>query len=81
MPSRLKSYDLFNPMSFPCPQSRRRNISLSKLFKEKSRVSSNEDIDEDEGIAMLSRNFKKLMKNQKFENKFFEKFKNDPMGV
>jgi hypothetical protein len=66
-------------MSFPCLPSRRRSqLHALKAAKEKSRVSSDEDVDEDEGIAMLARNFRKLMKNQKFKNKFSEKFKNDP---
>jgi len=71
----LQTYEFSLP-----PVKKAKYIAL-KIVKEKSRVSSNEDIDEDEGIAMIARNFKKLMKNQKFENKFFEKFKNDPMGA
>jgi hypothetical protein len=30
---------------------------------------------------MLARNLRKLMNNQKFKNKFSEKFKNDPKGA
>jgi hypothetical protein len=62
------------------PVKKVKSITL-KVAKEKSKVSSDEDIDEDEGITMLAKNFRKLMKNQKFKNKYSKKLKNDPKGA
>jgi hypothetical protein len=54
------------------PVKKVKSITL-KVAKGKSRVSSDKDTDEDDRLAMLAKNFRKLMKNQKFRNKFFEK--------
>jgi hypothetical protein len=51
----------------------------SRLLKRKSRVSSKEDIDEEEDIvALLAKNFSKLMNNDRFKKKFTERLKKDP---
>jgi hypothetical protein len=57
-----------------------KSIAL-KATKGKSRISSYEDTDDEEGIAMLARNFRKLMKTKKFKNKFFDNWRGDPKGA
>jgi hypothetical protein len=53
--------------------------SALKAAKKKSRVSSEEDTDEEEdAVAMLAKNFSKLMKNDRLKKKFAERLKKDP---
>jgi hypothetical protein len=68
----LQTYEFSLP-----PVKKVKSIAL-KAAKSKSIVSSDEDPDEDDGWAILARNFRKLMKNLKFKNKFSEKLKGDP---
>jgi hypothetical protein len=50
-----------------------------KASKKKTRVSSKEDSsNEDDAMAMLAKNFGRLMKNDKFKKKFPERLKKDP---
>jgi hypothetical protein len=53
----LQTYEFSLP-----PAKKVKSIAL-KAAKGKSRVSSDEDTNEDDGLAMLARNFRKLMKN------------------
>jgi hypothetical protein len=54
-------------------------LKASKASKKKSVVSSDEDSDVDEdGVAMLAKNFEHLMKNNKFKKKFFDKLRKAP---
>jgi hypothetical protein len=53
-----------------------------KASKMKARVSSEEDSDNEEGaVAILAKNFKELMKNDKFKKKFFERLKKVPENL
>jgi hypothetical protein len=50
-----------------------------KASKKKARVSSEEDSDnEEDAVAMLAKNFRRLMKNDKFKKKFSERLKKAP---
>jgi hypothetical protein len=50
-----------------------------KTSKKKARVSSKEDFDNEEDVvAMLAKNLGRLMKNDKFKRKFFERLKKAP---
>jgi hypothetical protein len=50
-----------------------------KVSKKKARVSSEEDSDnEEDAVAMLAKNFRRLMENDKFKKKFSERLKNAP---
>jgi len=52
-----------------------KSIAL-KASKKKARVSSKEDSDnEEDAVAMLVKNFGRLMKNDKFKKKFTERLK------
>jgi hypothetical protein len=53
-----------------------------KASKKKNRVSFDEDYSDEEenAIAMLTKNFGRLMKNPRFKNKFFERLKGNPKG-
>jgi len=54
-------------------------LKASKASKKKSRVSSNEDSDTDEdAVAMLAKNFKRFIMNNKFKKKFSNKLKKAP---
>jgi len=57
-----------------------KSIAL-KASKGKSKSSSGEESNDKEGLALVSRNFRKLMKNKKFKNKFFENLRSDFMGA
>jgi len=60
------------------PIKKAKTISL-KASKKKARVSSKEDSDnEDDAVAMLAKNFERLMKNDKFKKKFTERLKKAP---
>jgi hypothetical protein len=50
-----------------------------KASKKNARVSYEEDSDnEEDAVAMLAKNFERLMKNDKFKKKFTERLKNAP---
>jgi len=69
----LQTYKLSLP-----PVKKVKTIAL-KASKEKARVSSEEDSDNEEDVvAMLAKNFERLMKNDKFKKKFFERLKKAP---
>jgi hypothetical protein len=59
---------------------RKANVIALKAFKKKTRVLSNEDFDNEveDAVAMLVKNFGRLMKNPRFKKKFFERMKGDP---
>jgi len=56
-----------------------KTISL-KASKKKSKVSSEENFEkeEEDAVAMLGKNFGRLMRNDQFKKKFSEKLKKDP---
>jgi hypothetical protein len=57
------------------PVKKAKTIAL-KVSKKKARVSSKEDSDnEEDAVAMLAKNFGRLMKNDKFKKKFTERLK------
>jgi hypothetical protein len=69
----LRTYESFLPLV-----KNTKTIAL-KAAKKKSRVSSEEDIDEEEdAVTMLAKNFSKLVKNDRFKKKFTERIKKDP---
>jgi len=69
----LRTYESFLPLV-----KNTKTIAL-KAAKKKSRVSSEEDIDEEEdAVTMLAKNFSKLVKNDRFNKKFTERIKKDP---
>jgi hypothetical protein len=69
----LQTYEFSLP-----PVKKAKTIAL-KAAKKKSRVSSEEDTNEEEdAVAMLAMNFSKLMKNDWFKKKFTERLKKDP---
>jgi len=71
----LQTYELYLP-----PVKKVKTISL-KASKKNARVSSEEDSDNEEDVvAMLAKNFGRLMKNDKFKKKFSERLKKDPRG-
>jgi hypothetical protein len=50
-----------------------------KAYKKKTKVSSEEDSEtEEDAMAMLAKNFRRLMRNDRFKKKFFEKLKKAP---
>jgi hypothetical protein len=52
------------------------------LQKGKSKNSFDEEFDDDDGIAMFAKNFRKLMNSKRFKNrKFSDNFKGDPKGA
>jgi hypothetical protein len=60
------------------PIKKAKTIAL-KAAKKKSRVSFDEDTnDQEDAIAMLAKNFGKLMKNDRFKKKFTERLKRAP---
>jgi mRNA-degrading endonuclease YafQ of YafQ-DinJ toxin-antitoxin module len=66
----FQTYELSLP-----PVKKVKTISL-KASKKKARVSFEEDSDNEEDVvAMLAKNFKRLMKNNKFKKKFIERLK------
>lgn len=71
----MKSWwDLFKPNSL-LPVKKAKTIAL-KEFKKKVRVLSEEDSDnEEDAVAMLPKNFERLMNNDKFKKKFFKRLK------
>jgi hypothetical protein len=66
----LQTYEYSLP-----PVKKEKTIAL-KASKKKARVSSEEDFDnEEDAVAMLAKNFERLMKNDKFKKKFTERLK------
>jgi hypothetical protein len=64
----LQTYEFSLP-----PVKKARSIFL-KAAKKKSRVSSDEDSDDEkDAIVMLAKNFGKLMKNGRFKKKFIQR--------
>jgi hypothetical protein len=62
----------------PPPVKKVKAIAL-KASKKKAKVSSEEDSDNEEDVvAMLAKNFERLMKNDKFKKKFSERLKKSP---
>jgi hypothetical protein len=69
----LQTYEYSLP-----PVKKSKAIAL-KASKKKARVSSEEDSDnEKDAVAMLAKNFGRLMKNEKFKKKFTERLKKTP---
>jgi hypothetical protein len=69
----LQTYELYLP-----PVKKVKTISL-KASKKNARVSSEEDSDNEEDVvAMLAKNFGRLMKNDKFKKKLSERLKKAP---
>jgi hypothetical protein len=69
----LQTYEYSLP-----PVKKAKTIAI-KASKKKARVSSEEDSDnEEDAVAMLSKNFGRLMKNDKFKKKFTERLKKAP---
>jgi hypothetical protein len=73
----LQTYEYSMP-----PVRKAKAISL-KTSKKKSRVSSDEDSvnEEEDAVAMLAKNFSKLIKNDKFKKKFTERRRKVPKEV
>jgi hypothetical protein len=60
------------------PVKKAKTIAL-KASKKKARVSSEEDSDnEEDTVAILAKNFNRLMKNDKFKKKFIERLNKAP---
>jgi hypothetical protein len=72
----LQTYELSLP-----PVKKVKTIAF-KASKKKVRVSSKEDFDnEEDAVAMLAKNFGRLMKNDKFKKKFSERLKKTPLRI
>jgi hypothetical protein len=70
----LQTYELSLP-----PVKKVKTIAL-KASKKKARVSFEEDSDNEEDVvAMLAKIFGRLMKNDKFKKKFYERLKKAPL--
>jgi hypothetical protein len=63
----LQTYEFSLP-----PLKKVKSIAL-KGAKEKIRNSSSEESDDEDGLAMFARNFRKLMNSKRFKNKKFSK--------
>jgi hypothetical protein len=63
----LVGYLLTYELSLP-PVKKVKSIAL-KAVKDKSKISSNEETDDEDGLSMFARNFSKLMKSKRFKNK------------
>jgi hypothetical protein len=70
-------------MSIPYPQSERRRQSPLKASKKNNRVFSDEDSnnEEEDAVAMLTKNFGRLMNNDKFKKKFVQRLRKVPKEV
>jgi len=69
----LQTYELSLP-----PVKKVKTIAL-KASKKKAKVSYEEDFEKEEDVvAMLAKNFRKLMRNNRFKKKFFERLKKAP---
>jgi cobyric acid synthase len=73
----LQTYEYFLP-----PVRKGKAIAL-KASKKKNRVSSDEDSDNEEkvSVAMIGKNFGRLMKNDKFKKKFTERLRKVPKEI
>jgi hypothetical protein len=72
----LQTYEYSLP---PIRKAKTIALKASKAFRKKSRVSFDEDSDIDENaMAMLTKNFERFMKNNKFKKKFSYKLKKAP---
>jgi hypothetical protein len=61
---------------YSLPPVKKAETIAHKASKKKARVSSQEDFDnEEDAVAMLAKNFERLMKNDKFKKKFTERLK------
>jgi len=64
---------------YSLPPVKKAKTIAHKASKKKARVSSEEDSDnEKDAVAMLAKNFGRLMKNEKFKKKFTERLKKTP---
>jgi hypothetical protein len=74
---RLKSWwDLFKTYEYSLPPVKKAKTVALKESKKKARVSSKEDSDNEEDVvAMLAKNFGRLMMNDKFKKKFTKRLK------
>jgi len=69
----LQTYELSLP-----PVKKLKTISL-KASKKKVEVSTEDDSEvEEKAVAMLAKNFRRLMRDDRFKKKFSEKMKNAP---
>jgi len=69
----LQTYELSLP-----PVKKLKTIAL-KASKKKVEASSEDDSeDEEKAVAMLDKNFRRLMKDDRFKKKFFERVKKSP---
>jgi hypothetical protein len=69
----LQTYELSLP-----PVKKLKTISL-KASKKKVEASAEDDsVEEEKAVAMLAKNFKRLMRDDRLKKKFFEKMKNSP---
>jgi hypothetical protein len=72
----LQTYEYSLP---PVRKAKTTALMASKASKKKSRVSSDEDSDIDEdAVAMLAKNFKRFMKNNKFKKNFSDRLRKAP---
>jgi hypothetical protein len=61
------------------PVKKLKTIAL-KASKKKVEVSSGDDSeDEEKAVAMLAKNYRRLMRNERFKKKFFEKNEEGPL--
>jgi hypothetical protein len=66
-------------IEYSLPPVKKAKTIAFKASKKKTTVSSNENSDIDEDVvAMLARNFKRFMKNNKFKNSFSDRLKKAP---
>jgi len=65
---------------YSLPPVRKAKAIALKEAKNKSRASSNEDLDneEEDAVAMLAKNVGRLMKNDKFKKKFTKRLREAP---
>jgi hypothetical protein len=69
----LQTYEYSLP---PVRKAKTISLKASKASKKKSRVSSDEDSDIDEdAVAMLAKNFERVLKNNKFQKKFSDRLR------
>jgi len=69
----LQTYEL------PLPSVKKVKTIALKASKNKVEVSSGDDSkDEEKAVAMLAKNFRRLMRNERFKKKFSEKMKKAP---
>jgi hypothetical protein len=70
----------FQTYEYSLPPIKKAKTITLKASKKKASVSSEEDSDneEEDAVAMLAKNFERLMKNEKFKMKFIERLKKAP---